>query len=335
MTTSNGWAPATAGAMLLVQVLYGPAAAIQEDFASDPAARGWRQFGEVEAFHWNPASQNIEVTWDSTRPNSYFYLPLGTTLAKDDDFTLAFDLRLSDIAGGVAPGRTGPFEIAIGFLDLLQATNGGFQRGVYGNPANVVEFDYFPSGYYDDPEWGLFVLDPTVSPTVISTDHAFATSFTTPLELTPNDWFRVTLAYTADNQTLATSLLRNGQPYSPVQNTVLGPTFTDFRVNALSISSYSDAGNAYDSVLAHGMVDNILVTVPDGPRLTGVFPDQLWQVETTTRTNWFYVLERSTDLANWEAVSIEKSGTGATLRLTETNHPAAGAAFYRTSAQRQ
>ncbi len=335
MITSNGWAPAAAGALLLLQLLPAPAGVIQEDFSSDPNTRGWQQFCDPAAFHWDPSSQSLEVTWDSTRPNSYFFHTLGTTLAMDDDFSLAFDLRLSDIASGVAPSATGPFEIAIGFLDLAVATNGAFQRGVFGNPANLVEFDYFPAGYYGTPGGGdYFPVDPTVSPTLISSNNQFATSFTTPLELTLNDLFHVTLTYTASNQTLATTLLRNGQPYSPVQNTVAGPGFGDFRVDAVSISSYSDAGDPYDSVRAHGVVDNVVVTVPDGPRLTGAFVGDLWQVEVVSRTNWVEVLERSADLTRWDVVSTAQPGTGATLVLIETNHPPAGALFYRASGQR-
>ncbi len=321
--------------MLLIPVLCSCAAVFQEDFSSDPASRGWQQFGESTAFHWNSANQNLEVTWDSTQPNSYFFCPLGTTLAKDDDFSLAFDLRLSDIASGVAPSQTGPFEIAIGFLNLAKATNAGFLRGTGTDSPNLVEFDYFPAGYYGT-EGGVdyYPVDPTVSPTMISSNNQFATSFTTPLELTLNDWFRVTLTYTADNQTLATTLLRNGQPYGAVQNTVLSSGFGDFRVDTLSISSYSDVGDPYDSVRAHGAVDNLAVTVPDGPKITGSLLDGVWQVEFVSRTNWLYLLQRSSDLTNWAGVSLETPGTGFTLVLAETNHPTADAVFYRTSARR-
>jgi len=243
-------------------------------------------------------------------------------------------LRLTDIASGTVPGQTGPFEIVLGFLNLSLATNGGFQRGDVASVANVVEFDYFPAGYYDDPIFGHIALDPTVSPTLISSNHEFATSFTTPLELTVNDWFHITLTYTASDQTLATTLLRNGQPYGAVANTVVSSAFSDFRVDALSVTSYSGAGDSFDSVLAHGVVDNVSVTVPDGPKLTGGFADGLWQVEFASRTNWLYLLERSPDFTNWTGVSVEKPGTGDTLILAETNRPAANAVFYRTNARR-
>jgi hypothetical protein len=338
MTTTNGWASAAAGAMFLLQALPAGAAVFQEDFSSDPATRGWQQFGEASAFHWDPAGQNLEVTWDSTRPNSFFFHPLGTTLSKDDDFSLAFDLRLSDIASGAAAGRTGPFEIAVGLFSTATATNGAFRRGTGTDSPNLVEFDYFPAGYYDIPELGgYFPVAPTVwaALTDSNTPCLFSTGgYTTPLELTANDWFRIILNYTSSNHTLATTLLHEGQSHGSVPDAVLGTSFSDFRVDAVSISSYSDAGDAYDSVLAHGVVDNLVVTVSDGPRLAGTWVEGLWQAEFTSRTNWIYRLERSPDLSNWAPVSVEKPGTGAMLVLSETNRLTADAVFYRTRARR-
>src|SRR5512135_444119 len=76
------------------------AATFQEDFASNPDSRGWRVFGETSLFQWNSTNQWLEVTWDSSKSNSYFHRPLGTILSRDTDFSLGFDLRLNDIAIG-------------------------------------------------------------------------------------------------------------------------------------------------------------------------------------------------------------------------------------------
>ena len=48
------------------------AAAISENFSGAPLARGWKVFGDGSLFHWNPTNQNLEVTWESSRTNSYF-----------------------------------------------------------------------------------------------------------------------------------------------------------------------------------------------------------------------------------------------------------------------
>jgi hypothetical protein len=325
---------ALASALVWLRVSTGAAAVLQEDFSSDPATRGWQAFGESSAFHWNGSSQHLEVTWDSTRPNSYFHHPLGTVLTKEDDFSLSFDLRLLDVASGVVPGRTGPFEIAIGFLNLSQAVSPTFRRGTSFDSPNLVEFDYFPAGYYDDPVWGYFAVDPTVAATLISSNNEFATEFTKPLELTSNDWFHVTLSYAASNQTLTTILLHNGQPGAPVKSVVLPPAFSDFRVDTVSISSYSDAGDPYDSVLAHGWVDNLVATVPDPPVVAGGLDGGTWEVRLMSRIRWLYTLERTTNWTSWEDVSVPTEGTGLILRLQETNPAGTASAFYRVRAER-
>src|ERR1043166_2736951 len=43
-----------------------------EDFGDDPATRSWRALGDRSLFRWNGTNQHLEVTWDSSRPNSYF-----------------------------------------------------------------------------------------------------------------------------------------------------------------------------------------------------------------------------------------------------------------------
>src|SRR6266850_5390148 len=91
------------------------AATLTEDFSNDPGQGGWKIFGDTNLFHWNSTNQNLDVTWDSSRTNSYFHYPLGTILARDDDFSLAFDLRLNDI--GPADSYAYSFQIALGFLN--------------------------------------------------------------------------------------------------------------------------------------------------------------------------------------------------------------------------
>src|SRR5882762_8859887 len=123
-------------------------AIISQDFASDPASGGWRSQGDTSLFRWNSTNQNVEVTWDSSRTNGFFYLPLGTILTKSDDFSFSFDIRLKDIRTGISAGKTDTFEIAIGLLNSRTVTNVNYFRGAGVSAAygvrNLVEFDYFP-----------------------------------------------------------------------------------------------------------------------------------------------------------------------------------------------
>lgn len=301
-----------------------------ENFSGPPAERGWRVAGDASLFHWNSTDQNLEVTWDSSRSNSYFHRPLGTVLTRSDDFTLAFDLRLHDIAIGTTPGKPYGMQIAVGFLNTAAATNDHYFRATGYDSPNVAEFNYFP-----DSGFGA-----SVSPTFISSNSDFASAFNSLFTLTTNDLFHVTMTYTASNQTLVTLMTSNGLPFGPIEEVVIGAFFSDFRVDALSISSYTDAGQDpfyAGSILAHGTVDNLLVTTPPPPmdNLTGGFSNQLWQVQFTSHTNWTYTLERGGDFISWTTVSSSGSGNGATLSLSETNTASGSANFYRVNARRK
>jgi len=321
------------------------ATTVAENFTSDPLQNGWKIFGETNLFQWDSTNHNLAVTWDSSRTNSYFYHPLGTILARDDDFTVAFDLRLNDIISGNEPGKTGPLEIGIGFFNFDDATNAAFGRGIYGGSPNMAEFDYFPAGYYDDGSGGVFTVTPTTTPTFISRGgFSYAPTVFTPyaFEIPTNLWVHVAMTYTAAHQTLATALTTNGVLFIQLPDVVLTNSSTsgfgdadDFRVNTFSISSYSSVGDAYDSVLAHGEVAKVAVTVPPPParNLAGAFSNGVWQVQFADRTNWFYTLERSIDFQNWTDASAATPGADTNLLLQDTNPPGEKV-YYRVRASR-
>jgi hypothetical protein len=150
---------------------------------------------------------------------------------------------------------------------------------------------------------------------------------------------RVTLNYTASNHTLSTTITTNGVPLGPVYPVKLSPSFTDFRVETFAVESYSDVGQdpMYGgSLLAHGVVDNIALTLPPGPlqNLRGFFSNGQWQVQFTSRTNWSYVLEGTSNFQSWTEILPAKNGTGGALILPDTNRSAAAFQFYRVKAQR-
>ena len=301
---------------------------LHEDFAANPATRYWRGFGDGSLFRWNSTNQHLQVTWDSSRPNSYFARPLNTVLSRSDDFSLAFDLWLNDIAIGTNPGKPFTFQLAIGFINLAEATGTNFLRGTGTDSPDVAEFAYFP-----DSGFGA-----TVSPTIISSNIQFAAGFNSPLELTTQDWFHVIMRYTASNQTLATAMTRNGAAFGPIQDVTLGTNFTDFRADHVALSSYSDSGQDPQfagSIVAHGLVDNIVITVPDPAvtDLTSAFANGALRIEFTARTHWRYALERTEAFQLWTAVSPVTPGVDGRLTLADTNTAAANA-FYRVRAER-
>ncbi len=304
------------------------AAVISEDFSNNPELRNWLKFGNTNLFRWNVTNQNLDVTWDSSQTNSYFYHPLGTILGKSDDFSVAFDLKLTNIVVGVDTNKPFTFPLCIGFQNFSNATTANFFRG--GFSPNLAEFAFYP-----DSGFG-----PTLWPSFWSTNSALnfnGSSDYTIIDLPVGAAMHIAMTYTASNKTCATTITTNGVSIGQINNVRL-INFTDFRADTFAVKSYSDAGQSPDdggSLLAHGTIDNLIITVPPPPvqDLRGAFTNDQWQVQFTSRTNWNYVLERSPNFQSWTNVSPVISGTGTNLFLLDTT-ALAEKAFYRVRANR-
>jgi len=308
----------------LVAVSSGNAITFTEDFSANPLRNGWRIFGDTNLFQWDSANQNLDVTWDSSQCNSYFYHPLGTILAIDDDFSLAFDLQLNDAE---ATGYS--FELAVGLLNFSAATNSGFSRPLASTP-NLFEFDYFP-----DTGFGATIAGTLADMTVSATNTGDFYFIYDTLPLADGVTYHVILTHVAGEPILSGEVLVNGQIYTTLPDVYPGP-ITDFRLDTVSISSYSAAGDIYgDSIFAQGTVDNMVVTLPPPPiiNLTGAFSNGVWQAQFCSRSNWLYTLERTANFQCWTNFSPATPGNGTNLFLQDANPPA-DKAFYRVSASR-
>lgn len=316
-------------AVLLNAASDAPAAAFTETFVTAPAANGWRTFGNSNLFQWSSANQNLRITWDSAQTNSYFYRPLGTVLTPTDDFSVSFDLTLDDYASGVTPNKPYAFPLALGFFRFADATHTNFSRGTgvnatYG-PKNLVEFNFFPA--FD-------IFQPTIAQVIVATNNSqWLYNHDNLLPMTTGQTFRVTMNFTATNRTLTTTVTNNGVQYGTTQVITVPGNFA-FRCDTFSISSYSDVrDNA--SLLAHGVVDNLAIVTPPPPiqEISGSFSNTLWRVQFTSRTNWLYTLERTTNFQGWTSIAPATPGTGAILSLQDPVPPASQAA-YRVRADR-
>ncbi|MCI0533686.1 MAG: hypothetical protein L0Z50_00510 [Verrucomicrobiales bacterium] len=306
-----------------------------QDFSSNPLAHGWKLFGDASLLQWNAANQNLQVTWDSSRSNSYLQLPLGTIISRYDDFRVELDLVLNDFQGGINLTKPGPMQLAFGFQNRADAESTNFNRGTGANSPNLVEFNFFP-----DTGFG-----PTVWPAVISTNSEFNYNgsgdfqlFDLPVGVA----MRIVLAYTASNQTITTSIRTNGVLVGPVASAQIGSTFggtpfTQFKVDTLAISSYSDLGLApgpyAGSLLAHGVIDNLVVTFPPPPiqhGQSGLTAGE-WQHSFISRTNWNYTLQATTNFQSWINVDAPRAGTGGQLQLNDASAGSFNARFYRIS----
>jgi hypothetical protein len=303
---------------------------IREDFTAVPIR--WRSVEATTLFVWHSRPGEEQVTWDSSQPNSYYYLPLGMTLTRTDDFAARFTLSLRDIAIGVDPSKPSTFQIAIGFINLTNAFDPNLNRGSGINglhgARNLIEFDYFA-----DSGFGA-----TIAPTIVSKDNQFAYSHNFPLEITPGDTFEIEMSFSAASATLTTRMWKNGEVFGPADGSglkavTLGSQFSDFAVNAFAVSSYSDAGQSppqfAGSVLAHGSIDNVLLTLPDPPEcsLHVKRENGTVTIRFNTDAKWHYTIQKSADLKTWADFGTALDGSGDDL--TATDWADAGEMFYR------
>lgn len=292
----------------------GTAEVIEEVFSEDPLKRGWIPLGNSALAQWNPALERLDVTWDSSQPNSFFALPLGRQLSRQDDFEFAFDLELVEHRIGSTPGKTGTFQIAVGLVNLESVQNPGFVRGNGTGSNNLVEWSWFGA---DES------ISASISPAITSTNRpprwAFRDSY---IELRPGVRYRHRLQFTADTSTLKLSMTIQGEPGPTLESVVLPPSFTDFQVDAFAWNSYSDVGQDpryAGSVFARGFLDNIRLTLPDPPigSIQFVGSDSSRVVRFVSRKGWVYTLEASYDLSEWNAIGSGQAGTGAELELRD------------------
>jgi hypothetical protein len=296
------------------------AATITEDFSSDPLQNGWQIFGDTNLFQWDSTNQNLDVTWDSSQTNSYFYKPLGTLLAKSDDFSLSFDLQLNDIAW------SGSTELSIGLFHFSDATNSAFSRPSANTP-NLFEFDYFPDNGVGQPTDAATLTDTNVN-SAQKKDFYFVYD---NQPLNTGVLYHVVLTHAAGQTNITGEVFADGQLYTSLPNIFHGP-ITDFRIDTVSVSSYNNSAN---SLLAHGTVDNFVITLPPPPvqNFSGDFTNGIWQAQLISQSNWLYTLQRSTNLASWDDISISTSGNGTNLFLPD-NNPPPDKSFYRVRADR-
>jgi hypothetical protein len=292
-------------------------ASFTEDFAADPLQRGWSQFGNTNLFRWNNTNQNLEVTWDSAQPNSYFYRPLGTILTAQDDFRFSFDITLLDEA------NTNAFEICVGLLNTVNAFSPGFFRGDGVHASNLVELAYFPAFSF---------FQPTFSVVTVSTNASWLYNHDNLLEMTLGEVFHIEMSYMASTRTLTTVTTNNGVQYGVTQTITL-PANYDFRLGSFSVSSYSHQ-KADGRILAHGLIDNVAVTTPPWPveQLRGAFQESTWRAQFLSRSNWVYTLECSTNANSWASL-VSTTSQGGLVIMGDTNPPAQNA-LYRVQAAR-
>ncbi len=292
-----------------------------ENFSVNPLDNGWAAHGDASLFEWDAEGRALAVTWDSEKPNSNFYRPLGLMLTEADTFAFAFDIALREVKAGHLDGQPYTFEVALGLINSKSAKADGFSRGTGSDSPNLVEWDYFP-------DTGLGA---TISPTIASAKSQFAAGFMFPAALSAGKQYSVRMEYDPHERALKTFMLENGKVWKGIKPVKLQDDFSGFAVDAFSISSYTAKGSK-SSLLAKGTVDNLAISVARSqPRIVDArLVDGQWRARTFGFAAAGYLLERSADLHEWHAVRNGVREDGLYLRLTDES-PSLGDGFYRLS----
>src|SRR5688572_5887276 len=323
-------------ALALATCLFNPAVhsatTVTENFATDPLTRDWEIHNDASLFVWNSANQNLEVTWDSSKTNSYFRLPIPE-MTSEQDFSVSLDLHMHEIEIGTTEGRPSTFQFAFGFHHRAEADAPDFFRGTGADTPNLAEFNFMP-----DSGFG-----PTLWPAMFSTNglmnYSGASDFGL-VEIPVNVPMRVTLSYTSADHTLQIQVRTNGVTLGEIVRAPLIQTNIQmgFVLDAFSISSYSDEGQFPSefegSIFARGTIDNIELTLPDAPafRASGALVAGKWEQTIIGEAGWFYTLQASTDLKNWSDVSPEVEGADAALKLSPSEPETGVLRFFRVKA---
>jgi hypothetical protein len=286
------------------------AATVRETFATDPALAGWQVYGDTNFFQWNPTNHVLDVTWDSTQTNSFFYYPLGRTYTLTNSFCVQFDLRLND---ATATGYGS--ELAVGLFRFADATNPDYVR-TYGTLPNLCEFDYFPPDDYGDSA--------SMDGTLIDAATYYYFAYDNQL-ITTGMTYQVRLTHLAGSTVIAGEVFTNGQLMTTLPESYANGT-GDFQLDTLAVSSY--LGSGFGDILAHGTVSNLAFA---SPLPIGLIQMEAGQVTFLSDTNWQYTLEASTDLQTWSPAAPAVIGNGTNLWL-QPGQPPADHAFFRVTA---
>ncbi len=291
------------------------AVTVRENFSTNPLQGGWQVFGNTNLFAWASTNHVLDVTWDSTQTNSYFYHPLGATFTRADSFCVLFDLRLTD-ATAFASGS----ELAVGLLNLSEATSTNFSRAYLSSP-DLFEFDYFPAYFYLGTPYPA-----SADATLLDAGANFYFAYDN-VTLTPGVTYQVLLVHQAGAESIIGEVFSNGQLVTSLSSVYDGG-LGDFHLDTLSINNYSDDGYG-DSVLAHGTVGRLAFASP--LPVGKIQTIAAGQVRFASDTNWLYTLEKTADLQTWTAAAPSTYGNATNLTLQATNSPA-GKSFYRVRA---
>ena len=297
-----------------------------EEFDQDPTQHGWEAVGVAELFQWESGAGTLRVHWDSSRSNSFFVLPLGTTLSTADPFAFEFEITLDSVGPRVSE-RPSILQVAAGLVrrDLLPD---GMPARLAGSARDLVEWDWFPAsdipGFGESPD--------VISPAVFGDGGSRAFSFDNYFNPGDGATWRVRMTNDPVRRIVETQLWRNGIEQGPVNPVRLTGAFGDALVDSFAVINWSEAPTRLDSLEAVGHLDHIRLQFPDPP-LGAVTLQSQGVVAFNGAVGWTFTLLASGDLSHWTELA-STPGTGGTMVLGDPRDGVYATQFYRVRADR-
>lgn len=301
---------------------------IRENFSADPAASGWIAVGETNLFRGKPENKWLEVSWDSSKAQSLFLLPLPRPLTSADGFSFGFNLNLWTNHAGPFFGPAESMPVTIGLFNLRDTTNRSLLTpGTISNmvvlhhttidlPANPHFFGFRSAlGFADDkgiatpPPGHLTVVTPRLQPSAGVSGY---------------------LLYDSETRSIRHLASYAGQQgYSPI--TYLPQPATSFSCDAFGVIVWNQASWNREPANFEGTLSGVRIgrySHPIGP----LTMPTAYSVAFVGQPAWEYSLDASSDLSAWTPVQTIPGDEGE-LRLSDSREGLFSQQFYRVRAK--
>lgn len=196
------------------------------------ANSAWKFEGDDSLFSITESNHGLLFQWNTEKPNSGIYFPLGFILDERSRFKASVHFRLRSLNLDFVPGSFYGFQLALGFIDSRQVFKENYRRGTGVNSPDLYEWNYFP-----DTGFGA-----TISPTIVDSESKFFPTFNFPIEVPLGEVVEVTLEYVGDERAMY-STLKVGKSEVQAMEAVRLPvdgSFSGNEIDAFSITSYRD-----------------------------------------------------------------------------------------------
>ena len=298
----------------------------RETFSTDPFASNtpaWSVTGDPDLFRWNSDSHQLEVTWDSSRSNSFCVWPLERKLSASDAFSFGWTLTLRDAGARDPIRRTNVLQVSIALVQQARLPDGYPLRTKAGRAKDLLDFSFFPLADY-----GPFGRAAYISPVAFGENTA-GYSFGNPYDLADGVPHPILCTWDPADRRMRTTV-EGVESVAPTDPPL--PVTDNFNVDAFAIVVWNETLTPSDSLIAHGAIDDVVIHLPDPPVRLLRFEFSTRTVRFDTQTSFRYQLEASGDLVHWNSTGISVLGSGAELAIRDSREALFLEQFYRIRA---